>query len=166
MILCGRKNILQKRLTRSRADNIVHCNIVALHKLFHNFGESVMQKEILEMVKQFNENVLNSAKRMGEVNMRTYEKLVAKQAQIVNECFETSTKQMEALSKVKDYKDAVELQSGLMKGCSDKWLANVREAAEMVNVARDEMTAVVEDVVKYTSENVEKASELASKKAA
>jgi len=125
-----------------------------------------MQNELLEMVNQFNENVFASAKRIGDLNMRTFEKLATKQAEIMNECMESTAKQFEAISKAKGPKDALEAQSELLKGCNEKYLANVRETAEMLTAVREEMTGMVEEAVKYTADSVEKASELAAKKAA
>jgi phasin family protein len=125
-----------------------------------------MQNEILEMVNQFNENVLNSVKRISDLNMRTFEQMTSKQAEIMNECLESTSKQYEVLSTAKDYKDAMAAQAELLKGCNEKYLANVRETAEMLASVREEMTGMVEEAVKYTSESVEKASELAAKKAA
>ena len=125
-----------------------------------------MQNEILEMVTKFNENVFASAKAIGELNMRTFEQLAAKQAEVINDCLESSAKQYEVLSTAKDYKDAVAAQGELLKGCNEKFLANVRETTEMMNSARDELAGLMEEAVQYTSESVEKAGELASKKAA
>ena len=125
-----------------------------------------MQNEILEMVNQFNENVLASVKRIGDLNMRTFEQLTSKQAEIMNDCLESTAKQYEVLSKAKDYKDAMNAQGELLKGCNEKYLANVRETAEMLNAVREEMTGMVEEAVQYTKSSVEKATELAAKKAA
>lgn len=125
-----------------------------------------MQNEFLEMVNQYNENVLASVKRIGDLNMRTFEQLAAKQAEIMNDCLESTAKQYEALSQAKDYKEAMDLQAELLKGCNEKYLANVRETAEMMTAIREEMTGMVEEAVKYTSDSVEKASELASNKVA
>lgn len=125
-----------------------------------------MQKEFLEMVNEFNENVFASAKRLGDLNMRTFEKLANKQAEIFNSCLESSAKQYEVLASAKDYKDAVTAQSTLLKGCNEKFLANLRDTAEMMSAVRDELNGLVEEAVKYTSESVEKAGELAAKKAA
>lgn len=125
-----------------------------------------MQNEILEMVNQFNENMFASAKRMGELNMRTFEQFAAKQAQVMNDCMESSAKQMEVITTAKDYKDAMNAQSELLKGCNEKFLANLRETTEMMTEVRDELSGLVEEAVKYTSESVEKAGELATKKAA
>jgi phasin family protein len=118
------------------------------------------------MVNEFNENMFASAKRMGELNMATFEKVAAKQAEVMNSCLESSAKQYEVLTTAKDYKEALAAQSELMKGCNEKLLANVRETADMMTAVRDELTGMVEEAVKYTSESVEKAGELATKKVA
>ena len=125
-----------------------------------------MQNELLEMVNQFNENVFASVKRIGELNMRTFEQLASKQAEIMNECLESTAKQYEVIGKSKDPKAAMTAQSELLKGCNEKYLANVRETAELLTSVREEMTGMVEEAVKYTSDSVEKASALAGKKAA
>ena len=125
-----------------------------------------MQNEILEMVNQFNENVLASVKRISDLNMRTFEQLSSKQAEIMNDCLESTAKQYEVLSTAKDYKEAMTAQGELLKGCNEKYLANVQETAEMLNAVREEMTGMVEEAVQYTKDSVEKATELAAKKAA
>jgi len=125
-----------------------------------------MQNELLEMVNQFNDNVLASVKRISELNMRTFEQLASKQAEIMNDCLESTAKQYEVISTSKDYKDAMSAQSELLKGCNEKYLANVRETAEMMNSVREEVTGMVEEAVQYTKDSVEKASELAAKKVA
>ena len=125
-----------------------------------------MQKEFLEMVIKFNENVLESAERVGDLNMRTFKQFTAKQAEVVNECMESSAKQVEVLTTAKDYKTAVAAQSELLKGCNAKFITNVRETAEMMAAVREELAGMVEEAVKYTSASVEKVGDMAAKKAA
>lgn len=125
-----------------------------------------MQNEYVQMVNQFNENVLASAKRLGELNMRAFEQFAAKQAQVINDCMESGAKQVEVMSKAKDYKEAIAAQSELIKGCNEKFLANLRETAEMMTEVRDEFSGLVGEAVKFTSDSVEKAGEMAAKKAA
>jgi phasin family protein len=125
-----------------------------------------MQNQFLEMVNEFNENVFASTKRLSELNMRTFEQLATKQAAIFSDCLESGAKQYEVMTTAKDYKAALAAQGELMKGCNEKLLANLRETAEMMAAVRDELTGMVEDAVKYTSDSVEKAGNLATKKAA
>jgi colicin import membrane protein len=125
-----------------------------------------MNNEFMDMVNKFNENMFATAKRISDLNMSTFEKIAAKQAEVFNSCMESSAKQYEVLTTSKDYKEAMSAQSELMKSCNEKMLANMRETTEMMTSVRDELTGMVEEAVKYTSESVEKASELATKKAA
>ena len=125
-----------------------------------------MQKEFMDMVNEFNENMFASAKRLSDLNMVTFEKIAAKQAEVFNSCLESSAKQYEVLSTAKDYKEALAAQNELVKGCNEKILANIRETAEMLAGVRDEWNGMVEEAVKYTNDSVEKVSVLATKKAA
>jgi phasin family protein len=125
-----------------------------------------MQKEFIDMVNDFNEKMMDSAKRIGDLNIRTFETVMAKQAEIFNACLESSAKQYEVMTTAKDIKEAMAAQGDLMKGCNEKFLANLRETAEMMSSVRDELSGVVEEAVKYTSDSVEKAGEIATKKAA
>lgn len=125
-----------------------------------------MQNELLEMVTQFNANFFASAKRLGDLNMRTFEQLAGKQAAIINDCLESSAKQYEVLSTAKDYKAALAAQSELLKSCNEKFVANMRDTADLLSGVREELTGMVEEAVKYTSASVEKAGKVAAKKAA
>jgi phasin family protein len=123
-----------------------------------------MQNEFLEMVNKFNENAFASAKRLGDLNLRTFEQIAGKQSEIMNSCMESSAKQYEILSTTKDYKQAMAAQSELLQQCSEKFMANVRETAEMMAEFREELTRMAEEAARFASESVEKAGELASKK--
>lgn len=125
-----------------------------------------MQNEFLDMVNQFNDNMLASAKRLGEINMRAFEQMTTKQADMMNACLESSAKQYEVMTTAKDYKEAMKAQSELLKGCNEKFLANMRETTEMMNSVRDELTSLMEESVKITSDSIEQAGKAATKKAA
>ncbi|HPQ95421.1 MAG: TIGR01841 family phasin [Thiothrix sp.] len=122
-----------------------------------------MQNEMMDLVKQFNENAMKSAKRFGELNLKTFETLAAKQSEVVNACFETGSKNVEAMSKAKDPQEAATLQQEAIKACSEKWLANVREAADLLNATREELVAIAEEATKYVTDSAEKAAELNQK---
>lgn len=122
-----------------------------------------MQNEMMELMKQFNENALSTAQRMADLNLKTFETLNAKQTALFNTCFEATVKNAETATKAKDYKDLAELQKASVAECSDKWLNSVRETVETLNGVRDEMTGIYEEARTYTTTSVEKASELSKK---
>lgn len=119
-----------------------------------------MQNAMMDLMKQFNDNAMKSAKRVGELNMKTFETLTAKQTEVLNSCFETGSKSVEAISKAKDPQEAMALQQEALKTCSEKWVANVREAAELLTATRDELVTIAEEAAKQVAESSEKAGEL------
>lgn len=124
-----------------------------------------MQNELLKMVNDFNDNFFASAKRVGDFNMRTFEKFAAKQAEIINVCLESSAKHYEVMARARDYKEAVAAQNELMQGCNEKFLVNLRETTELMTEVREELTGLFEEAVNYTTDSVEKASKVAAKTA-
>ncbi len=119
-----------------------------------------MNNAMMDLMKQFNDNAMNSAKRVGELNMKTFEALTAKQTALLSSCFETGTKSADAATKAKDPQAAFALQQEALKTCGEQWLASVREAADMLSVTRDELLVIAEEAAKYTTESSEKASAL------
>lgn len=124
-----------------------------------------MQNELIKMVNDFNHNCFASAKRFGDFNMRTFEKFAAKQAEVFNACLESGAKQYEVISRARDYKEALSAQSELLQSCNEKFLANLRETTELMTEVRDELSGLVEEAVQFTSDSMEKASEVAAKSA-
>lgn len=119
-----------------------------------------MQNEMMDLMKQFNDNAMGSAKRFGELNMKTFETLTAKQSELMNACFESGTKSFEAMSKAKDPQQVLELQQETMKACGEKWMNSAREAVDMMTATRDELAAIAEEAAEYTTVTAEKATEL------
>ena len=119
-----------------------------------------MQNAMMDLMKQFNESAVNSAKRVGELNMKTFETLTAKQAELMNNCFEAGTKNVEALTKAKDPSQAIALQQEALKACGEKWVVSVREAADLLTATRDELVAIAEEAAKSATDTGAKAAEL------
>jgi phasin family protein len=124
-----------------------------------------MQNDMMNIVKQFSDNALASAKKLGDLNMRTFETLATKQAELVKSCVEMGTKNAEAASKVKDMGELTALQQEVTRACSEKWMSNLREATDLLTNVRDELTSIMEEAAKYAQENTQQVVD-AGKKAA
>lgn len=122
-----------------------------------------MQNEMMNIVKQFSDSAMASAKKIGELNMKTFETLAGKQAELVKSCVEMGTKNAEAATKVKDVTELNALQQDVTRTCGEKWVANMREATEMLTSVRDELTAIMEEAAKYTQAGAEQAVEAGKK---
>ena len=124
-----------------------------------------MQNEILNIFSQYNATALETAKRLGELNMNTFERIASKQAEIVGQCMESATKQAELLGSTKDYKEYLAAQTEMSRSCGEKLMTNVRETTDILNEVRNELTAMVEENTKLAAENIEKVSDLAKEAA-
>jgi len=157
-------------LTVFQESDIVHC--IKCRNALRNENETKpalrrydMQNEMMNIVKQFSDSAMASAKKIGELNMKTFETLATKQADLVKSCVEMGTKNAEAVTKVKDITELNALQQDVTRTCGEKWVADMREATEMLTSVRDELTAIMEEAAKYTQAGAEQAVE-AGKKAA
>ncbi|MBU1723116.1 MAG: phasin family protein [Gammaproteobacteria bacterium] len=124
-----------------------------------------MQNEMMNIMKQFSDSAMASAKKIGDLDMKTFETLAGKQADLVKSCVEMGSRNAEAVLKVKDLSELNALQQEVTRSCGEKWVANMREATEMLTAVRDELTSIMEEAAKYTQEGAEQAVE-AGKKAA
>lgn len=122
-----------------------------------------MQNEMMNIMKQFSESAMASAKKIGDLNLKTFETLASKQADLVKSCVEMGSKNAEAAMKVKDLNELSTLQQEVTRNCGEKWVANMREATELLTSVRDELTAIMEEAAKYTQEGAEKAVEAGKK---
>jgi phasin family protein len=120
----------------------------------------MMNKQILDLMTQYNESVLASAKRVNELNMKTAERLAKLNTEVFNQCTEAATAYLNAISKVSDVTELAKTQAEFGKEAGEKFMANAREYAEVANAVRDEMTAISEEVVSVATANAEKAGEI------
>jgi len=120
----------------------------------------MMNKQILDLMTQYNESVLASAKRVNELNMKTAERLAKLNTEVFNQCTEATTAYFKAISKVSDVTELAKTQAEFGKEAGENFMANAREYAEVANTVRDELTAISEEVVSVATANAEKAGEI------
>ena len=124
-----------------------------------------MQNDMMNIMKQFSESALASAKKLGDLHLKTFETLSTKQAELVKSCVEMGTKNAEAVSKVKDLNELTTLQQEVARTCGEKWMANMREATELLSSVRDELTPIMEEAAKYTQSSTAQMVEAGQKAA-
>ena len=119
-----------------------------------------MTNPMIDLMQQFNDNAVNAAKRVGELNMKTFETLTAKQSEIMNYGIEVSTKNAESLSKTKDPQEAFAMQQEMLKSYGEKLTASMQESTELLTEARNEWTVIAEDSAKNVAQSNKQAIEL------
>jgi len=115
-----------------------------------------MQNVMMDLMKQFNDNAVSSAKRVGELNMNTFETISAKQAELMNYTVDAGYKNAEALSKAKDPQSAFAIQQEAFQAYSDKLSAATTETTDLLTAAGNELKVMTEEAAKVAVENNEK----------
>jgi len=119
-----------------------------------------MSNPMIDLMKEFNDNAVNAAKRVGDLNMKTFETLTAKQSEIMSFGIEVGSKNAESLAKTQDPQEAFALQQEAIKSYADKMAASMKESAELLAQARNEWTAIAEESAKNIAESNKQALEL------
>jgi len=123
-------------------------------------GIYTMSNPMIDLMKQFNDNAADAAKRVGDLNMKTFETLTAKQSEIINYGIEISSKNAESLSKTQDPQQALAMQQETFKAYSEKLQASMKESADLLTEARDEWTVIAKESAKNMAESNKQAMEL------
>ncbi|MDO6562551.1 phasin family protein [Amphritea sp. 1_MG-2023] len=96
-----------------------------------------------DMMKDVQEN-MKPVVDMAEINKKAVEKLIELQSGYVSDFVNATMAQMQALSSIKEPKEAIELQVDYVKQLETK-LSNVaEEEMAALNSAKDELTAIIE----------------------
>ncbi len=119
-----------------------------------------MQKQIFDLMKSYNDSVTASVKRLGELNLKTCETLVGKQAEMFSQCVESATGHMEKLSQQTDLNQAVAAQLAFAQNCSEKMVANLRDYTGLLTETHDELSAITEEATTELAEKMEQAGDL------
>ncbi|WP_299203137.1 phasin family protein [uncultured Amphritea sp.] len=96
-----------------------------------------------DMMKDVKEN-MKPVVDMAEINKKAAEKLIALQSGYVSDFVNATMAQMQALSSIKDPKEAIELQVEFVKTLEAKLSSVAEEEIAALNSAKDELTAVIE----------------------
>ena len=119
-----------------------------------------MQKQVFELIKSYNDSVMASAKRLGELNLKTCEALVDKQAEMFSQCVESATGHLEKLAQQTDFNQAAVVQMTFAQNCSEKMVANLRDCTGLLAETRDELSAITEEATNELVEKMEQAGSL------
>lgn len=119
-----------------------------------------MQKEIIELIEKSTETALESARKIGELNQRTFEKLFQQQADLAAFYMDASTRGLEMMAKAKGYQDLLAGQTALMRECGERNMSALRDGIAFANESGNEYGAMIQEGMKLAKEQAAKASSL------
>ncbi|MES9843837.1 MAG: phasin family protein [Candidatus Sedimenticola sp. PURPLELP] len=119
-------------------------------------------KENLEMLKEFGTNGYEGARALGELNLRTWEKMAEAQMATFSLFVDTGIAQMKLASESKDPKELVDGQVEIAKKLGEELVSKGRETMELTNEVRDEYSALVEKGVSQFTGKINEATQKAA----
>lgn len=119
--------------------------------------------ETFELVNKSATAGYDNLRKMAEINMSTWEKLVATQMSVMNLCFEATGKQVELMNSVKRMDEMLGKQSELARELGEKLVESNKEVVEILNQTRDQYQDLAESGVEQAKSQVEEAVEVAKR---
>ncbi len=110
-------------------------------------------KENLEMLKDVASESYEAARQLGDINLRTWNKLVEKQIDMFGIWFDTGVKQVELSTTTKDPKAYLESQAALTREVGEKLIAGGRDAISTGSEVQGEYHAWYEKSAQSLSGN-------------
>lgn len=116
------------------------------------------------MIKATNDSYAN-LRKLAELNLSTWDKLVAKQMELMTLCLDAGSKQYEAVKDVKGADELVGNQMAMARECGEKLMAKNREMVDLLVNTREEYQGWVEESVNQVKDQLTTAGATARKTA-
>jgi phasin family protein len=113
-------------------------------------------KESIEMMNDLGTKGYEAAQSLGEINLRTMERLLARQMDALNLLMDSGLRQVKMVTDAKGPNDLVKEQINLVRELSERFLAEGRENVKLATDTRNEYRAWFEQGVQVINEKVVK----------
>jgi phasin family protein len=135
---------------------MLHCNKRCLYITFTDNEDNIMANDTMKLFKDITEKSVASFKSVGELNMRTFEALAAKQVEIVQGAADAGVKQSAVFTEAKDVNEILSAQSDLATAYADKLSNSVTEISDILKGAQEELAGLTEAAFEDAKVNAEK----------
>ena len=119
-----------------------------------------MQKDIIELIEKSTETAMASARKIGELNQRTFEKLFQQQADLAAFYVDASVRSLELMTRAKGYQDLIAGQTAILRELGERNIAALRESVAFANESGNEYGAMFQEGVENAKDQASKATRL------
>jgi phasin family protein len=113
-------------------------------------------KEMNENMNKMGQSAYNTVKAFYAMNTNTLEQIFDQQIAMATLGMESATRQMELMSDAKDYQAVIKGQADIANDFSSKSQGIARNALDIMNETKEEVTAFIEETAKEAANNIEK----------
>jgi phasin family protein len=129
--------------------------------------ETIQMKvnETYEMMIAAANDTYANMRKLAELNLATWDKLVAKQMEMMTLCLDASSKQYDAVKNVKGPDELVGNQVAMARECGEKLMEKNREMVDLLVSTREDYQGWVEESVQQVKDQLTKSGATVSKPA-
>ncbi len=124
-----------------------------------------MQKEIISIIEKSTETTMESARKVAELNQRTFGKLFQQQADLAAFYMDATTRGLELFGKAKGYQDLMAGQTALLRECGERCVTVLRDGMTMANESVNEYSNLAQEGFKAAQAEMTRVSSVAMKAA-
>jgi phasin family protein len=107
-----------------------------------------MQNDMIKNIEAMNKATIDSAKRLGEINMRIFEKLAQRQIDVASDYLDGSLQQLKLMGESKDVQTTAKEQARLGAELNEKFVEHAKKTAEVLNEVKGELSEWAQDGMK------------------
>ena len=107
-----------------------------------------MQKEFVSSIESVNKATVDAVKRLGEIQIRTMERLAEQNIEATSKYMSEGVKQLQSLAGSKDMQAVMSSQSKYVSSLNESVVENAKAVAGILNETRDELTEWAESGMK------------------
>ena len=112
-----------------------------------------MQKDFIKGIETFNKTVLESMKRLAEIDGKVVERATERQLALTADYMDAAVKQMGMFGDMKDAQSVVTAQSKFVSEFGEKLVAHAKKNVEVFETAKGEYAGWMEEGLKQASVN-------------
>lgn len=117
-----------------------------------------MQKEMIEMFGKNSETAMEAAKKLGELNLRTMDRLLVQQTELANIYMDITARSLELFGKAKGVQELVNGQAELTRECGERCMSLMRKGLSLANESGAEYGTLVKEGVMTAQEQISNAA--------
>lgn len=138
----------------------VQCSIVAAHKnITFLMWRDDMKNVNVDLLTEYNTKAMESLRAFGDLNVANTQWVIEKQLELSNSLMEAGLATQKDLTSVKSPAEALQNANSLMQTWAENMTGFVKESNANVLKSREDLKAVIEDVVNLNTEYATKAYE-------
>jgi hypothetical protein len=113
-----------------------------------------MQKEMLELITKSTETAMEAARKLSELNMRSFEAMLQQQAEMFGAYMDMTTKSIEVAGKAKGVQELISGQTELSREFGERGMETLRKNVAAASATGAEYGALLQEGVKTAQEQM------------